>query len=111
MRLGAAVLAFLPSPALGAGADVATFEVVSAVPSTVKLYVTADNCQPSCNASNTAKLFADVPYSVSVRVAAIDMASNNEYIESVTIGGTNFGQCDPSPASDYDCSFYDCTSQ
>ena len=39
-----------------------------------------------------------------------DLGHSHEYVVDVIVGGTSLGRCNPD-GGDYDCSFYDCSSE
>ena len=49
-------------------------------------------------------------YSVKYQILRSDLGSANEYVGGIGIDGINIGSCNP-PGTDYDCDFFECTSQ
>jgi hypothetical protein len=46
-------------------------------------------------------------YTIGVEVLRNDLGHDSEYVKSVTVGGTNLGECKPD-GGDYDCTFFQC---
>lgn len=77
----------------------------------LEVYVThagSCNTDEGCRAVASLRVNRNTSYLATVAVAQADMAAPDERLASVSVGGADLGECNPSPESDYDCGFHEC---
>ena len=91
-----------------------TFEPVAAGTTIVVAYnsgTTATTGAPgNPSATTTATVVPGQTYKITTTVLRNDLGSSSERVTAIRIGGTNIGSCNPN-GGDYDCTFFDCSSQ
>merc|ERR1712032_1047944 len=73
-------------------------------------HVGSCNTNDGCTASTSVHVNRDVQYVVTVTTALVDMVEPSEKLVSVSVGGHELGECNPSPEDDFDCGYEDCFS-
>jgi len=66
------------------------------------------NTDEGCRATTRVRVNPRVRYAVTVTTAMVDMAEPSEKLVSVSVGGWELGECNPSPEDDFDCGYADC---
>ncbi|CAK0871994.1 unnamed protein product, partial [Prorocentrum cordatum] len=66
------------------------------------------NTAGGCRATAWVRVDPRAQYVAAVSTALIDMEDETEKLASVAVGGRELGECNPAPASDFDCGLADC---
>lgn len=68
------------------------------------------NTHAGCRANVHLRVNSRVRYALDIATTLVDMEDPSERLASLSVGAVDFGECNPSPSSDYDCGLFDCVS-